>query len=493
MSIDKRALAFRRFGLGARPGDLDKPAGDDVVAALIADVAAATAPGALASLSDSPSLFKALVEMRAEKKAMLAEAPRPAPMTMDDMVKQGAMAARAARPGQAAPGMAMTGPVVPASPMAAPPPPVPPNPTQEAVTAELGARLTLARAVDIGFGERLALFWSNHFTVSGADQKVHIMAGAFEREAIRPHLTGRFHDMLAAAESHPAMLLYLNNERSMGPNSQAGKRQSKGLNENLAREILELHTVGVDGGYTQADVTAFARAITGWSIIGPQGNDGTPGTFIYRRAMHEPGAQHIVGHDYPQDGIDQGMDVLTDLAHHPNTAKHIAFKLVRHFIADVPPPAAVVAVAAAFQRSDGDLNAVHEALLRTDAAFDAPAQKLRPPVEFVLASTRALQANIEPQQFQRALTLLGQRPFMAPSPQGWSDDSKAWLAPDAIRTRLEFANLLSLKVGGSRPVERARAVLGPLMTEETQSTIERAETTEQALALLLMSPEFQRR
>jgi len=209
--------------------------------------------------------------------------------------------------------------------------------------------------------------------------------------------------------------------------------------------------------------------------------------------MHEPGAQHIFGRDYPQDGIDQGMDVLADVARHPNTAKHIAFKLVRHFIADDPPPAAVEAVAAAFTTSDGDLNAVHEALLRTDAAFEAPALKLRPPIEFVLASTRALQATIEPQQFHRALTLLGQRPFMAPSPQGWSDDSKAWLAPDSIRTRLEFANLLAQKAGGPRPVDRAKAVLGPLMSEETQTTIERAETAEQALALLLMSPEFQRR
>ena len=493
MSIDKRALAFRRFGLGARPGDLDRQGGPDITADLLTEVAAATAPPAQASLPGTTALFTALAGMRAEKKALRAEAPRPAPLSIYDMVKQGAAAAGAARPGQPVPGEAMDGPVTPPSPMAAPPPPVPPNPTQDAVIAELSARLVIARAADFGFGERLALFWANHFTVSGADQYVRITAGAFEREAIRPHLTGRFRDMLAAAESHPAMLLYLNNERSMGPNSPAGKRQSKGLNENLAREILELHTVGVDGGYKQVDVTAFARAITGWSIIGPAGKEGAPGTFIYRRPMHEPGSEHVFGRDYPQDGMDQGMDVLTDLARHPSTAKHIAFKLVRHFIADVPPQSAVDAVAAAFLRSDGDLNAVHEALLRTDAAFSAPAQKLRPPVEFVLASTRALQTDLDPQRFHRVLTLLGQQPYLAPSPQGWSDDSKSWLAPDAIRTRLEFANLLALKVGGGRPVERAKAVLGPMMSEETQTTIERAESTEQALALLLMSPEFQRR
>ena len=491
MSIGERAIAIGRFGLGARPGDLTKPEGD-LIGELLAEVAAATASPKLAALPDSSGLAAAYFEFQTGKKTDKAMRAR----TTQDLTEQTQIMPGSPRPGSQMQADATEGPA-----LKAPPGPQPasvsqpgrPNAVQDALIAEFRARLALARQAEIGFGERLALFWANHFTVSGADQAVHIVAGAFEREAIRPHLNGTFHDMLAAAESHPAMIRYLNNERSMGPNSMAGKRQRKGLNENLAREIMELHTVGVDGGYTQADVTSFARAITGWSIVAPLGSEGEPGTFFFRPNMHEPGSQRVLGHDYPQAGLDQGQSVLTDLAKYPKTSQHIAFKLVRHFIADVPPPQAVAKVAAAFDSSNGSLPATYEALLRTEAAFAAPALKLRPPVEFVLASIRALETDIEPPRFQRAMHLLGQQPFMAPSPQGWPDDSKAWLAPDAIRTRLEFANLLAQKAGGARPVERAKAVLGTLLTEETRTTLERAETTEQALALLLMSPEFQRR
>jgi len=493
MAIDTRAVAFRRFGLGARPGDLGRPSGD-VVGELLGEVAAATKPSVLAPLPDSVALYDVAYKLRAERKA---ERAAKAGVDVEKMAQQMQVMPDTPRP---VPGSMATDMAASANGLPPPGPhsaktmtPPPPNPIQKAIAAELGARLTLARQASIGFGERLAMFWANHFTVSGTEQDTHITAGAFEREAIRPHLNGSFRDMLAAVESHPTMIRYLNNERSMGPSSIAGKRQSKGLNENLAREIMELHTIGVDGGYTQSDVTSFARAITGWSMIGPQGIDGEPGTFFFRPNMHEPGPQHVLGRDYPQDGVEQGRAILADLANNPKTAQHVAFKLVRHFIADVPPPAAVSAVADAFIKSNGNLPAVHAALLRTDEAFNSPALKLRPPVEFVLASTRALEADLEPQRFHRALVLLGQQPYKAPSPQGWSDDSKAWLAPDAIRTRLEFANLLAQKIGGSRPLERARAVLGPLLSEETATTIERAETTEQALAMLLMAPEFQRR
>jgi len=492
MSIDARAIAFRRFGLGARPGDLGKPA-SDIVSELLAEVAAATSPEQFRPLGNTSDLTLDHFAYVTGKRAARMEA---AGMDKETQAQQMQAMPDTPRPQAGPPTEAQlrASRVQPPGPhQARPSAPAMPNAVQEALMSEFAARLRVARKASIGFGERLVLFWTNHFTVGGADQAVHMIAGAFEREAIRPHLNGSFHDMLAAAESHPAMVRYLNNERSMGPNSVAGKRQNKGLNENLAREILELHTVGVDGGYTQADVTAFARAITGWTVVPPLANDGEPGTFIFRPNMHEPGPQHVFGRDYAQSGVDQGRAVLADLAAHSKTAQHIAFKLVRHFISDTPPPAAVAAVAAAFEHSNGSLPAVHEALLRTDAAFNEPAQKLRPPVEFVLASIRALETDLEPPRYQRVMHLLGQQPYMAPSPQGWSDDSKAWLAPDSIRTRLEFANLLSQKVGGIRPVERAKGVLGPLLTEETQTTIERAETGEQALALLLMSPEFQRR
>ena len=452
MAVRSPALAWQRFGLGARPGDLDSPA-MPAVASLLDEVAGASAPAELGGLPDGPSLFSRYTMQQAERKSAKA-----GPAT----------------------------PPVPAKPGG--------NAVRDAIAGELAARLKLARAVRIGFGERLALFWANHFTVGGAKPPVLIQAGAFEREAIRPHLAGRFENMLAAAESHPAMLLYLDNEQSMGPNSPAGRKRGKGLNENLAREILELHTLGPDGGYTQADVTSFANAITGWSVVGPNDTQATPGTFQFRPRMHEPDPKHLLGHDYGQDGRQQGGAILAELARLRPTAHHIAFKLVRHFIADEPPKPAVAAVAAAFERSGGDLMAVYGALLRTDAAFAAPPSKLRPPVEFALAAIRALGVELQPPVFVRGLMLMGQAPYRAPSPLGWSDDSKAWLAPGAIRTRLEFASLLAERtVAPNRPVDRAKAILGSLLSEETAASIEAAETAKQGLALLLMSPEFQRR
>ena len=377
--------------------------------------------------------------------------------------------------------------------MGPPKPQLATSPVRDALLDEVAARLALARDARIGFGERLVLFWSNHFTIAATKQQIGIMAGAFEREAIRPHLGGRFHDMLEAVESHPAMLLYLDNERSMGAASKAGQRRGGGLNENLAREIMELHTLGVGSGYSQADVTSLAQALTGWTFAGPNAKEAPAGSFLFRPQMHEPGLRHVFGKDYALDGVEQGQVILADLGRHAATAQHIATKLVHHFIADDPPKAAVAAVAAAFERSDGDLMAVYEALLKTEAAFASPATKLRPPIEYHLAALRALGVEMEPQRFVRTLALMGQRPYRAPSPQGWPDDSKAWMGPDAIRTRLEFAVQLAARSNEPQPVRRAKAVLGSLLTDETVLAIEHAESSKQALALMLMSPEFQRR
>jgi uncharacterized protein (DUF1800 family) len=228
-------------------------------------------------------------------------------------------------------------------------------------------------------------------------------------------------------------------------------------------------------------------------MVGAKSPEGTPGTFVFRPRMHEPGAKLVLGRGYAQEGRAQGQAVLADLALHPATAKHIATKLVRHFIADDPPKAAVDAVAAAFEKSGGELMPVYEALLHTPAAFAKPLTKLRPPRDYVVAAMRALDIDIDAKRFLRAMSLLGQTPFKAPSPQGWSDDSKAWLAPDAIAKRLELARLLSQTARTEKPLERAKAVLGPLLSDETSSAIEHAESGGQALALLLMSPEFQRR
>src|SRR5256885_1257107 len=226
------------------------------------------------------------------------------------------------------------------------------TPQQQNFFREARAHYEPAINADIGFVERLVWFWSNHFCVN-ADATV--MAGAYEREAIRPHVLGRFADMLLAAESHPAMLIYLDNAQSMGPNSVAGVNRDRGLNENLAREILELHTLGVRTVYTQEDVTSFAKVITGWTLLTTETNPHHGGEFLYHPRMHEPGAQTVLGKAYRDTGVEQGRAVFADLARHQATAKHIAGKLARHFIADDPPPPLVERLTQRFIETDGDL------------------------------------------------------------------------------------------------------------------------------------------
>jgi len=240
-----------------------------------------------------------------------------------------------------------------AAPPAAKPAPQPLNVIQKTFRAEALARLQRATLVECGFTERLVVFWSNHFCISATKGELaRIWAGAFEREAIRPHVLGRFADMLKAVEQHPAMLFFLDNQQSLGPDSRAGLNRKRGLNENLAREILELHTLGVDGGYSQDDVTSLARIITGWTYAGRQGQLGTPGSFVFNANAHQPGAQRLLGKVYENNGVAQGEAALADIARHPATAKFIASKFARHFVADDPPPALVARLREVFSRSD---------------------------------------------------------------------------------------------------------------------------------------------
>src|SRR5450631_3252012 len=234
--------------------------------------------------------------------------------------------------------------------------PSPPNLPQRVFLAEVDARFNgTIREPTIGIGERLAMFWANHFAVAvGKGPAVRILAGAYEREAIRPHVFGRFEEMLLAVETHPAMLFFLDNRQSVGPESKASGHGKRGLNENLAREIMELHTLSVDGGYTQRDVTSLSRIITGWTVVGAEGRLGTPGTFAFNRAAHEPGSQALLGVSYPDDGVGQSRAALRDLAHHPATARHVALKLARHFVADAPPPDLVASLAATYTKTRGD-------------------------------------------------------------------------------------------------------------------------------------------
>ncbi len=371
-----------------------------------------------------------------------------------------------------------------------------------AIAADIQSRLLSAASATRPFAERLHLFWTNHFTVSLTKGAVRGLAGAFERDAIRPHIAGRFEDLLFASTTHPAMLRYLDNVQSAGPHSRAVRVASRraerrgeeprltGLNENLAREVLELHTLGARSGYTQSDVTAFAAVLTGWRV-GPRFDGGAP----FDPAWHEPGPKTVRGRRYPE-GPDALRMVLHDLARQPATARFLASKLVRHIVADDPPPALVDRLAATYLDAEGELAPVYRALVEAPEAWQAPRSKLKTPEEFVVSTARML--GLAERMFERknaaGLFEIGQRPHMAPSPAGWSDRADDWLGPDAVWKRVEWSWRLG-NAAGRRLDARAIAAssLGPALTDASREQIDRAADGPQALALLLMSPDFQRR
>jgi len=301
--------------------------------------------------------------------------------------------------------------------------------------------------------------------------------------------------MLKAVEQHPAMLFFLDNQQSLGPDSRAGQNRNRGLNENLAREIMELHTLGVGGGYTQDDVTSLARVITGWTFAGRQGRLGPPGTFAFNANAHQPGPQQVLGKTYAQGGIEQGEAVLLDIARHPSTAKFIATKFVRHFVADDPPPALVARMQDVFTRTDGDLKALAIALVDSNDAWSAPVSKMRSPYEFLVATGR-LFARVpeDPGQYLGGLNVLGQPLWSPAGPNGFPDTNAAWAAPEGMKLRLDIASQVASRVGNNiDPRDLMEVALADAASEDTRKTIERAESRQQAIALLLMSPEFQRR
>ena len=365
-------------------------------------------------------------------------------------------------------------------------------------------RYELAAGTDAPFRERLVHFWTNHFAVSADKQAVTPLVGTLEEEAIRPHVTGRFLDMLMAVEQHPAMLLYLDNQASMGDNSRTARAVARrgrdlGLNENLAREIMELHTLGVDGGYSQEDVTTFAKVLTGWSVGGGQGqgrDEGSiAGEFFFRTNSHEPGAKTILGKRYAADGVGEGEAVLADLAMHPATASFLAEKLARHFVADEPPRELRTALAQTYLDHDGELNAVYEALVSAGAAWEEPLAKYKTPQDFLISTYRAFnQLPDNPERMLTFLELLGQRPYTPGSPAGWPDTMAHWDGGDALIKRIEWAASAGRQIGDRvRPVELGEAILGPVFNDHTRTVVSRAESAAQGLTLLFASPEFQRR
>ena len=339
--------------------------------------------------------------------------------------------------------------------------------------------------------ERLSLYWSDHFTTAGAS--IGFLGGGMDRDAVRPHMLGKFSDLLVAAALHPAMLFYLDNRNSTGPNAPVnqGRRRRGGLNENLGRELLELHTLGADGGYTQDDVIALAKILTGWTVdLGQVPVRSERVGFFPER--HEPGPQTLLGKTYPQEGADQAIAALTDLARHPSTARHVTRRMVRHFVGN-GLPGLEERMAAVFRRTEGDLGAVTRALVLDDEAW-VPPRKVRPPIELMLASARLLGGLPSRPEPARALGAMGQPLWQAPSPKGWPTEDDAWAAPDSIKTRLDWASELS---AGVPPGTDARALLevafGPAASPETRRALERAADGRQALTILLLSPEFQRR
>lgn len=354
------------------------------------------------------------------------------------------------------------------------------------------------------FAERLVHFWCNHFAVSADKGIVTGIAGTLENEAIRPHVCGHFADLLQAVERHPAMIAFLDNRASVGPGSRAARFMNRredarqvGINENLAREILELHTLGVHGGYTQTDVTRFAKVLTGWSIGGLHGRarGGDPGRFFFRDNVHEPGEQIILGRSFEQEGVAQGEAVLQMLAQHPSTARFLATKLARHFIADVPPPALVEHLSSAYLNSNGHLPTVYEALIGHDLAWQMPARKFKTPQELVFSTLRAFDTPPrDAQEALRSFEFLGQRPFTPGSPAGWPDTAQSWDGADALMHRVVWASRVGERLEAGRdPLALCRETLGSCARAETLRALHRAASGAQALALLIMSPEFQRR
>src|SRR5262249_23343271 len=360
------------------------------------------------------------------------------------------------------------------------PPPLP----AQLVQNEAKVRIEAAVAADIGFVERLVWFWSNHFCVSA--DKILSMAGAYEREAIRPHVLGRFADMLTGVEGHPAMLFYLDNLESMGPNSVDGINRDKSLNENLAREILELHTLGVRTGYSQDDVTHFANVLTGWTWIG-LGEPNHGGEFVFVKRFHEPGEQTVIGKSYPDTGVDQGRAVLADLARHPATAGHIAHKFARYFVTDRPPPSLVDKLAKNFTDSDGNLKELAKTLIAAEESWTPERTKLKRPSEWLISGLASRVRNgwsaVSCRDRRCLAGRCGVRRLQTASPMTSRHGSTA------CRKRVDIASNFASRVADRLdPVALVETGLGPLASAETRNTVARAESRAQALALLLMAP-----
>jgi uncharacterized protein (DUF1800 family) len=489
-------LALNRFGLGPRPGSIAAISADPR-GALLAELDRPVTPlAAAAALPSSGQALRMVAEFNDRRQARIRAAKRASEKAKQDQAKQQPMA-DAATPASASPNAAMmaaatTGKDVDeAEAKATAAADAMPHPREKIYLDEARVRTEAALSAEIGFTERLVWFWSNHFCISA--DSIRSMAGAYEREAIRPHVLGRFADLVLAAEGHPAMLYYLDNLGSMGANSIAGLNRARGLNENLAREVMELHTLGVRSGYSQDDVTSFANVLTGWTWLPPADNPDHGGEFSFNPRLHEPGSQTVMGKSYADEGVEQGRAVLRDLAAHPATATHLAEKLARNFVADTPPPELVERLAKVFRDTDGDLKEVAKTLVTSSEAWTVPPSKLKRPSEWVVGVVRAAGiTSVDSKRFAGGQALLGEGLWRPPAPKGFADDEASWI--DGVGRRLDIANNVAEREAGQLDADYViDTVLEGCVSAEVRQAVGRAESRQQALALLFMAAEFQRR
>jgi uncharacterized protein (DUF1800 family) len=449
-----RVIALNRFGLGARPGDLSRIG--DARGWLVGQLRPQPPPTLFSGFPDSLSLLQ-----HERQVLQILETPDTRTMRLD-------LGHR----------------------------------LYSDVANELVARTQFALRTENSFSERLVRFWSNHFAVSVDKQLASLYAVPMEREAIRRHLLGNFSEMLLAVETHPAMLRYLDNVYSIGADSPyvrrwfGGSPNHPGMNENLAREIFELHTLGVHGGYSQNDVIELAQAITGWGVIRPSDPGHARDSFCFHPGGHEPGVRTVLGKRYAVSGVEQGRSILRDLARHPATAHHLAFKLARHFVSDNPPATLVDRLSRSFLDTGGYLPELYRTLIGSSEAWAATAEKFKTPEEWLLSSCRACAIDADTPEQLRVIkqlsTQLGQLPLDPQSPAGYADTQADWVAPDAVYKRIQASQMLAELVPSDRSgLSIARSVVGDTLDAETSRALSHAESARQALTLWLASPSFQ--
>lgn len=348
-----------------------------------------------------------------------------------------------------------------------------------------------------GFVERLVTFWADHFTVSARSREVALAQGAYFEQAIRPNIAGKFADLLFDAVTHTAMLLYLDQNSSIGPNSKMGKSKNRGLNENLAREVLELHTLGADADYTQTDVTQFAELLTGLRI--------TPKGVEFKHWFAEPGSKTLFGKNYGgrRGKLSDIRAALEDIAVRPETARHLAQKLAVHFVADAPDPDLVTRVERAYLESGGHLIVAYEALLAHEAAWAPELRKVKRPRDLIVSALRGMALGdkldaLDEKEFRQGILkpmeAMGQSPNKPPGPDGWPEEAAHWITPATLTARIEWASALARHYGGELdPRGFLDMALRDVAAERTRFLVSGAESKWEGVALVLSSPEFNRR